>query len=529
MRLTKITIVLLCSILLWCSCEDFLTQEPRHAKTQEDMWKTPQDITASVGALYYLVRDAFEGNAVGYGWGDYFLFGDVASGDWISPAGDGDWTRISKGQFRALGEQTFSWKRFYRTIEQANLILENASKVTSANADFIEEAKGHALFARGYTYLTLTRIFKDVPLNLRSQNIDPLARSPRMQVLLQIEKDLLAAKAILPAKYMDERGQYDKNKSHCMGTKGACDAILARVYMWMAYAVEKGETTNAAAGENVKTAEAYYDLAIKAVNDVEQSGEYQLLAATDYRDIFDKGYTRESIFEIYYSDDEYPRRGDWAGEGDGTNYYGSAMTWWLVHPYTSRMGIVNITMKMERYQELFPTAVDKRATEFFVGLLDYQQPTGYQFVSPLTLNPETQQENLIFAKYRKRFDSSYDFPNNPIVSRLGWLILFRAEAHFKKGDKDAAIADINRVRNRAGLTSLPTSLSAKNTFDELRDEFRREAIGESVVYYFLLRNEIVSTMNPGISSLDEQQGRTYWPISEDAFRNNQNMTQNKGW
>ena len=68
MRQVKITIVLLCGILLWSSCEDFLTQEPRHAKTQEDMWKTPQDVTASVGALYYLVRDALEGNAVGYGW-----------------------------------------------------------------------------------------------------------------------------------------------------------------------------------------------------------------------------------------------------------------------------------------------------------------------------------------------------------------------------------------------------------------------------------------------------------------------------
>ena len=28
--------------------------------------------------------------------GDYFLFGDVASGDWISPSGDADWTRMSK-------------------------------------------------------------------------------------------------------------------------------------------------------------------------------------------------------------------------------------------------------------------------------------------------------------------------------------------------------------------------------------------------------------------------------------------------
>jgi len=347
-------------------------------------------------------------------------------------------------------------------------------------------------------------------------------------VLLQVEQDLIVARKLLPASHLNAQGEFDKFKTHCMATKGACDGIMARANMWLAHYVEKGESGYAAPEQTVKSAEQYYQATIDAVQAIEDQTLYQLLPATAYRDMFDKGYSNESIFELYYSDDEYPRKGDWSGEGDGSNYYGSAMTWWLPYPYTSRR-VISITMKMDRLKELF-TAQDRRTKEFFQGLLNFEQGgDSYTFVDPLSLNNETEQGNLVFAKYRKRLDQTYDFPNNVIISRLGWLYLFKAEAHFKRQEFDLARTNLNIVRSRAGLTELKATTNENVLFDAIRDEFRRESIGECVVYYFLVRNEIVSAMNPGISALDEQQGRTYWPISEDAFLNNQNMEQNKGW
>lgn len=88
-----------------------------------------------------------------------------------------------------------------------------------------------------------------------------------------------------------------------------------------------------------------------------------------------------------------------------------------------------------------------------------------------------------------------------VFIRAGEVLLNRAEAYVKLGEEVKALADLNQVRERAGLTPL-SGLSGKALFDEIFLERRRELAFEAQTYYDYVRNglkmkrEEVTTLYP---------------------------------
>ncbi len=83
--------------------------------------------------------------------------------------------------------------------------------------------------------------------------------------------------------------------------------------------------------------------------------------------------------------------------------------------------------------------------------------------------------------------------NNVVIYRAAEFMLIRAEMNARKGNTAAALADLNRVRTRAGLAAL-TSAPA-NLVDEIQTEFIRETFVEGTRIHNLKRQK--KSVDPG--------------------------------
>ena len=121
------------------------------------------------------------------------------------------------------------WTEFYKTIYNANSVVEGVSASTTLNAAKSRQWIAEAKFIRAFCYFYMTNIWGDVPLVLTT-NVDQSALAPRTsqaEVYNQIILDLRAAAADLPADYSGYRDQ------RIRATKWAAEALLARVNLYL--------------------------------------------------------------------------------------------------------------------------------------------------------------------------------------------------------------------------------------------------------------------------------------------------------
>jgi hypothetical protein len=118
---------------------------------------------------------------------------------------------------------TSIWKWLYEGINRTNYLVENKDKI---EFDKKEALYGEVYFLRSYYYFELVKFFGDVPLftdrRLTASDSKTLQRAPKEEVYAQIEKDLLAAIAVLP------NSQSQKGRV----TKTAAQALLGKVYLF---------------------------------------------------------------------------------------------------------------------------------------------------------------------------------------------------------------------------------------------------------------------------------------------------------
>lgn len=121
------------------------------------------------------------------------------------------------------------WQSAYEGINRANYMTQYKEKNIAGNTiDFAgkEALYGEVLFCRAYYYFTLVKMFGDVPLfaekRLTLAESKTLQRSPKADVYKQIEADLTAAVAVLPA-IQTQKGRI---------TKYAAQALLGKVLIY---------------------------------------------------------------------------------------------------------------------------------------------------------------------------------------------------------------------------------------------------------------------------------------------------------
>jgi hypothetical protein len=220
---TKYTCIFSFFLLLGItSCDDALDVDlPSNQLSSESVYSTESTAEAAVNGIYQSMVADFYYNRV------HALLGQTA--DELVPR-TGIANVYSSNEIPETdGTINANWGELYKTIYNANNVIEGITKSTSLNAVKSKQWIAEAKFLRAYSYFYLTNLWGNVPLVLTT-NIDVSALLPQSSqeaVYAQILLDLTDASKDLPTDYKN----YDQERIRT--TKWAAEALLARVNLYL--------------------------------------------------------------------------------------------------------------------------------------------------------------------------------------------------------------------------------------------------------------------------------------------------------
>jgi len=220
MKLYKYISILIAIFFFASSCTKWVDYEPidDFQITADVYFNSPTDYEAAVVGTYDPLQWMYLN----------ILIGDIASDNSLS-GGESATDVIGLQQIDDMvhtptnDNLTSIWKWLYEGINRANYLEQNKNKI-----EFARKASlyGEVYFLRAYYYFELVKFFGDVPLfterRLTASDSRTLQRSPKAEVYLQIETDLLNAIAALPTTQV-QKGRV---------TKFAAQALLGKVYLY---------------------------------------------------------------------------------------------------------------------------------------------------------------------------------------------------------------------------------------------------------------------------------------------------------
>ena len=468
------------------SCSDFLEQNPQTDLSENDFYKTADDILSAVNGAYSSLQ---EGDI----YGNWYVFGEIPSDNTRNQLSGSVTTQNEFDQFYIDTQNSMIasfWKAAYKVINRTNTVLGRIDGI-EINAELANRYKLECKFIRALMYFNLVRVYGDVPLVLKEISISEsydILREPKENVYNQIIADLKEAQG-LPVSYSTaEDGR---------ATQGAAKALLADVYMTLH-----------------KYAEAETILA-----EIINSGRYGLLENTPgslnidgYKNVFSpvNHNSKEGIFEIQFLK---------GGYGEGSNYANNFA------PENSGTNVVavggtggNNIPEMDIYNAYEEGDLRR----------DFSMPLGYY--------DNRKNNEWVESRYVCKFmDVPYqnnDASNNYPVIRYADVILMYAEALNQNGKTAEACKYLNMTRRRGfGYQTTETSPVDLQTTDKaqfalmVEQERRVELAFENHRWFDLIRTgRAVEVMKSKGFSLNET--NLICPIPQKQIDVNPKLTQN---
>lgn len=198
----KLAIVTLV-IIAQSSCQKDFLKETLKTDRSGEFLKTDQGILQlAAGAYHQAFAVPTNGewfySATNYGTDEFRIGGDPSNSPWNNY--DQTFNSVITVVNGNTAAANFQWDELYKSIGNANLLIENATKSTSTSTAIKSTSLGEGYFIRAYSYLRLVSQYGAVPLQL-----EPLAtvkldftRSEPKDVYAQIIADLNKAKDLLP-------------------------------------------------------------------------------------------------------------------------------------------------------------------------------------------------------------------------------------------------------------------------------------------------------------------------------------------
>ncbi|QES88293.1 RagB/SusD family nutrient uptake outer membrane protein [Rhizosphaericola mali] len=430
-KILQIYLVPIIGLLLLSSCNKWMDLEPNDGIVKENYWKTKEQLYSSViGAYASLLDDPLATNL--------FLWGELRADMVVAGLGaTTDQQNILNGDILATNSIT-SWAKVYTTINNCNVILDNANKVLDndptltqlALDNYISEIRG----LRALMYFYLARSFGDVPLKLRATSTDEdiasVPKSTQSTIFAFIASELKSVETSVPTDFGDNAS----NKGRL--TQYAIDATLTDVFLW----------------------EEKYDSAIIYANKVIYSGKYSLVNgdATWFNTLYYIGNSSESIFEFQFD-----------------------------------------AQKLNGFYSLFTTS--RRALQAGETVMDDVFGIDYDNVDSVDIRGMDaairSSDNAIW-KYTGVNASvsraSSGFYAHWIVYRYADVLLMKAEACAQVGQGTETLKIIRQIRNRAHALvtteESPSDADKDGLSDYVLNERKREFAYEGKRWYDILRN-----------------------------------------
>lgn len=468
------------------SCSDFLEQNPQTDLSENDFYKTADDILSAVNGVYSSLQ---EGDI----YGNWYVFGEIPSDNTRNQLSGSVTTQNEFDQFYIDTQNSMIanfWKAAYKVINRTNTVLGRIDGI-EINTELANRYKLECKFIRALMYFNLVRVYGDVPLVLKEISISEsydILREPKENVYNQIIADLKEAQD-LPVSYSTaEDGR---------ATQGAAKALLANVYMTLH-----------------KYAEAETILA-----EIINSGQYSLLENTPgslnidgYKNVFSpvNHNSKEGIFEIQFLK---------GGYGEGSNYANNFA------PENSGTNVVavggtggNNIPEMDIYNAYEEGDLRR---DFSMSLGYYDNRKNNEWV-----------ESRYVCKFMDVPYQNNDASNNYPVIRYADVILMYAEALNQNGKTAEAGKYLNMTRRRGfGYQTTETSSVDLQTTDKaqfalmVEQERRVELAFENHRWFDLIRTgRAVEVMRSKGFSLNET--NLICPIPQKQIDVNPKLTQN---
>lgn len=451
--------------------DDFTTNERQNVQDLETFFLEEANVEQAVIGVYDLVQFNY-----GRDWHSAFLVKLLAGDDANAAGGNSgdqqqlqdidDYTNVVSSN----PSITSIWDIFYRTIALSNLIIENVQDSDLSNKDrVLAEVK----FMRAWCYFELTTMFGDIPLRLTvPQGAEDfgLAKSPRADIYAQIESDLADAIAGLP----DRSGVADNFRV----SKGSAEALMGKVLVFQ----EK------------------YSESLPYFQSVISNPEHDL--EPNPADVWsiDKEFGIESLFEIGYVSTTSRDWGNiaWGGRNESNLHIQ------LMGPRGDGIfgldgtGLINgwgFNLPTSKLVDAFDSAGDvTRKAATVMSEEELIAAGGFVDASAATGGEIWDYEGAIRIKYAtKAEDTSPDgvrelnYSTNFRLFRYAEVLLLAAEAYNKAGQDGNARTELNKVRNRAGLADVDSSLAGNALFDAIVNEKFLELAHEGQRFWDLVR------------------------------------------
>lgn len=462
------------------SCSDFL-DEKYYGKVFPDTYPASVDnLESMVTALYGKANQMYYNVGVRVA-----CFG----GDDVTTLAGGNKVRFLEfDNFSAQDNNTeisSAWSAYYELIKQSNDLIISTPDVTDAkvNGDALNNFKnrtlGQAYFMRALAYFNLVRTFGQIPL-VTTLDIDYNAPKAEFNdIYTLIVEDLKQAETLLPDVYGSAPNQtsLETSTAYARVTSGAAKSLLASVYLNMA-------------GYPLKDNSCYAKAASKAqeVIDKETLYGYELLDINElwkYENGWKETANAEGVFTCFYN-----TQSSWTGNGSNGN--------------TIAMGLMPSEMsgwddafaELNFYNE-FPEGPRKETT-FLTEVYTNNGADVKHWADFNSKHPHykkyLEMEGTDWNNMGKYIDwwSSRTIP----VIRYAEVLLVYAEAQAMADGTPNALAYkcLNRIRERAGLSDVPTGLGGSDFAKAVIDERKWEFAGmEPCARWFdMIRTETVA-------------------------------------
>lgn len=442
----NILFVLLSSLAIWACTDDFVDVDSFNEDT-ESFFNSEEDYQSALIAAYDMLQSTYLNVMLGEIASDNTLAGGESATDvpGIQEVDDMIHTPVNQ-QLRDI------WNWMFAGVNRANYVLEFKDKTDFPNKNVV---LAQATFLRAYYYFELVKWFGDVPLAVDQRLLfgdqNTVDRTPASEVYAQIEQDLIFAAANLPVT-QSEVGR---------ATKGAAQALLGKAYLF----------------------QGKFQEAATVLEEVINSGTYQLL--TDYSTMFenDNENNIESMFEVQYTDVEGAgfdclqcSEGNVAVGFNGIRNYSG--------PVFESGFSFNVPT-----QEVFD-AFEPGDLRRDVAILDIEAwataNSGVSYVEGFEHTGYYNRKYISRQGDLNTGDANLTNPNNYRSVRYADVLLMAAEALNRGGiDDTKALQYLNQVRNRAGLADANGMGNALTT--AIYQERRVELVGEGHHFFDLVR------------------------------------------
>lgn len=484
----KTKIFSFCALLSMATgCKKLVTIDPPIASiTTQQVFQADQQAQAAMAGAYTLMINGTSSvsnsifNNIGSGLATYL--GGLGADELILYSGN-DPYNMNKLTALTGFYATNAWSGAYKVIYGTNAVIEGIAASTSGNLheDVRKELTAEAKFLRAFNYLYLVNYFGDVPLVMTvdfNQTIS-MSRTPVADVYKQIITDLQDAAADLQDDYSAGGGE------RIIPNKLAASALLARVYLY------QGDYVNAE----------------KAASAVISNSLYMLT------DDPNKTFLKNSTEAIWQLKQNTSILSEGTATPEGIEMIPQPL------PHNSRPILFISPQLLSAFEP-----GDKRRTAWMDSTDNSQYAVSngiYYYPYKYKIGSSNRVQNGVATEYY-------------MVLRLAEQYLIRAEAaaNGAGGGKPAAIADLNIVRERAGLPDLNAGLSDEALAAAIAKERQTELFTEWGHRWFdLVRTKKAHDVLSAIPLKQPWSGdyQLLYPIPIVEIADNHNITQNPGY